>query len=369
MASPRNFTSTNPIPIIGSKSPRDPDIHVERSPSWTFLTGNSRRLKSLKERTPSMESIQLFTGNSNPELAKAIADQLDHSLGACFVGKFSNGETSVTIKESTRDNDVFIIQSTSNPNVNDNLMELLVMIDAVKRASARRITAVVPFFGYARQDKKDKSRAPITSKLVANLIETAGADRVITMDLHASQIQGFFDIPVDNLYAEKLLVYYIKEHIPGDFVSKVVVSPDAGGVKRAKSVADKLGADLAIIHKERKQANQVDNMILVGDVRDKIAILVDDMADTCGTMALAANTLKKQGATRVYALCSHGVLSGNAIQKITESPIEEMVVTNSIAISDQAKKCSKIKVIDIAPMFAEAILRTHNGESISALFN
>jgi len=216
--------------------------------------------------------------------------------------------------------------------------------------------------------KKDKSRAPISSKLVANLIEVAGADRVITLDLHASQIQGFFDIPVDNLYAAHLLVKYIKVNITGN-VEKVVVSPDAGGVKRAKSVADKLGVDLAIIHKERKRANEVDNMTLVGDVEGKIAILVDDMADTCGTMKLAAETLQKKGATEIYALCSHGVLSGTAVQRIEESPLRELVVTNSINLSEEAKKCTKIKAIDIAPMLAEAIRRTHNGESISVLFS
>jgi ribose-phosphate pyrophosphokinase len=223
------------------------------------------------------KGIKIFTGNANPELALKIANLASGSLGKCTVGKFSNGETSVTIGESTRDYDVFIIQSTANPNPNDNLMELLIMIDAVKRASARRITAVIPCFGYARQDKKDKSRAPITGKLVANLIETAGADRIITIDLHASQIQGFFDIPVDNLYAEGLIVKYIKENIRAASEEMVIVSPDAGGVKRAKAVADRLHSDLAIIHKERKKANEVDNMTLVGDVSGKIALLVDDM--------------------------------------------------------------------------------------------
>jgi len=299
-------------------------------------------------------AIQLFAGNSNPELAQNIAKYIGHSLGDCEVGKFSNGETSVTIKESTRERDVFIIQSTSNPNVNDNLMELLIMIDAVKRASARRITAVIPCFGYARQDKKDKSRAPISAKLVANLIETAGADRVITMDLHASQIQGFFDIP---------------KNITRDGEDLVVVSPDAGGVKRAKSISDKLEVDLAIIHKERKKANEVESMTLVGDVKGKVSVLIDDMADTCGTMTLAAKTLKEQGAVRIYALCTHGVLSGKAIQRVMESPIEELVVTNSIRPSEETCKCPKIKFIDVSSMFAEAIRRTHHGESISVLFN
>eukprot|EP01116_Phalansterium_solitarium_P015423 TRINITY_DN3408_c0_g1_i3.p1 TRINITY_DN3408_c0_g1~~TRINITY_DN3408_c0_g1_i3.p1 ORF type:complete len:321 (-),score=39.48 TRINITY_DN3408_c0_g1_i3:276-1238(-) len=313
------------------------------------------------------KGIKVFQGNSNPGIANKIARFLGVPLGKCEVGKFSNGETSVTIGESTRDFDVFIVQATSNPNVNDNVMELLIMIDAMRRASAWRITAVIPCFGYARQDKKDKSRAPITGKLVANLIVTAGADRVITMDLHASQIQGFFDIPVDNLFAEPYIVRYIREHINGQ--DKVVVSPDAGGVKRAKSVADKLQVELAIIHKERKKANEVESMTLVGDVTGKVCLVVDDMADTCGTLSLAADTLKKSGATQIYAFASHGVLSGPAVKNIENSALERLVVTNSIALSDEAKASKKIVVIDIAPMFAEAIRRTHNGESISVLFN
>jgi len=317
------------------------------------------------------KGIQVFTGNSNPSLADKISSELGQALGKCKVGKFSNGETAVEIGESTRDYDVFIIQSTTNPSPNDNLMELLIMIDAIKRASARRITAVIPCFGYARQDKKDKSRAPITSKLVANLIETAGADRIITIDLHASQIQGFFDIPVDNLWAEPFFVRYINENVrrsPTGSNSLIVVSPDAGGVKRAKSVADKLGCDLAIIHKERKKANEVDSMTLVGEVEGKIAILIDDMADTCGTLVMAADTLKKKGATDIYACCSHGVLSGNAASRLENSTLRQLVITNSIQLNEDCKKCSKIHVIDVAPMLSEAIRRTHNGESISVLF-
>jgi len=314
------------------------------------------------------KGIKIFTGNSNPDLAARIAHQAGCLLGKCAVSNFSNGETSVMIGESARDYDVFIIQSTAGPNPNDNIMELLIMIDAAKRASARRITAVIPCFGYARQDKKDKSRAPITGKLVANLIETAGADRVITIDLHASQIQGFFDIPVDNLYAEGLIVKYIKEQIKADSNDLVVVSPDAGGVKRAKAVADRLHSDLAIIHKERKKANEVDNMTLVGDVNGKISLLVDDMADTCGTMKLAAETLVKNGSKEIYALCTHGILSGKAVEKIETSPLKQLIVTNSLHFGDSVRNCSKIKQIDIATMLAEAIRRTHNGESISVLF-
>jgi len=309
--------------------------------------------------------LKLFTGNANPELAESIAAVLGIQVGKAAVGKFSNGETSVWIEESVRDCDAFILQPTCNPNVNDNLMELLIMVDAMKRASARRITAVIPCFGYARQDKKDKSRAPITGKLIANLIETAGVDRVITLDLHASQIQGFFDIPVDNLFAEPLIVRYIKRQISGDIV---IVSPDAGGVKRAKGIADLLGLDLAIIHKERKKVNEVEGMILVGNVQDKVCVLVDDMADTCGTMALAAITLMENGAKEIYAAVTHGVLSGKALERIINSPIKTLVVTNSIPQSKNLSECDKLHVIDISPMLAEAIRRTHNGESISVLF-
>jgi len=311
--------------------------------------------------------LKLFTGNANPELAESIAFVLGIQVGKATVGKFSNGETNVSIEESVRDCDAFILQPTCNPNPNDNLMELLIMTDAMKRASARRITAVIPCFGYARQDKKDKSRAPITGKLVANLIETAGVDRVITIDLHASQIQGFFDIPVDNLFAEPLIVRYIKR-IPCEENQIVIVSPDAGGVKRAKGIADLLGLDLAIIHKERTKINEVENMILVGDVKDKICVLVDDMADTCGTLQLAAVTLVEKGAKEIYACVSHGVLSGKALERINNSPIKTLVVTNSIPQSKNIGLCDKLFVIDISPMLAEAIRRTHNGESISVLF-
>jgi len=311
-----------------------------------------------------MERIKVLAGNAHPDLALEICKYLGITLGKADVGKFSNGETRVMISESIRDMDVFIIQPTCNPNPNDNLMELLVMADAIKRASAKRITAVIPCFGYARQDKKDKSRAPITGKLVANLIEVSGIDRVITIDLHASQIQGFFNIPVDNLYAEPLFVKYIKKNIPGD---KVIVSPDAGGVKRAKLISDKLDAELAIIHKERKKANEVAGMILVGDVKDRVALVVDDIADTCGTLQTAASLLISKGASAVYALVTHGVLSGNAIQKIENSEIKELVITNSIP-NKQHQACEKLKIINVSHILGEAIRRTHHGESISSLF-
>jgi ribose-phosphate pyrophosphokinase len=247
-------------------------------------------------------------------------------------------------------------------------MELLIMINACKTASARRITAVIPSFPYARQDKKDKSRAPISAKLLANMITVAGAHHVITMDLHASQIQGFFDIPVDNLYSEPSMLRYIQEKIE-DWRNAVIVSPDAGGAKRATSVADRLDLEFAIIHKERKKANEVSRMTLVGSVSGKIAIILDDMADTCGTLAKAAETLKTNGATKVYAMVTHGILSGKAIEIIAQSSLEEVVVTNTIPSDEKKRMCPKIKSIDISGTLAEAIRRTHNGESISYLFS
>ncbi|KAK9761614.1 ribose phosphate diphosphokinase subunit prs4 [Basidiobolus ranarum] len=312
-------------------------------------------------------SIKVLTGNSHPELAGLVAKRLGIDLANVVVVKFSNQETSVTVGESVRDEDVFIIQSGCGE-INDNLMELLIMINACKTASARRITAIIPCFPYARQDRKDKSRAPISAKLVANMLTVAGADHVITMDLHASQIQGFFDIPVDNLYAEPSVLKYIRNEIP-DFKNAVIVSPDAGGAKRATSIADRLDLEFALIHKERKKANEVSRMVLVGDVRGKIGILVDDMADTCGTLGLAAKTLIDNGATQVYAIVTHGVLSGKAIEVINNSVLEKVVVTNTIPHEDKKKLCSKIETIDVSPTLAEAIRRTHNGESVSYLFH
>lgn len=288
-------------------------------------------------------------------------------MGKATVLKYSNQETSVTIGESVRDEDVFIVQSGCGE-INDNLMELLIMINACKTASARRITAVIPCFPYARQDKKDKSRAPISAKLIANMITVAGAHHVITMDLHASQIQGFFNIPVDNLYAEPSTLKYIKEKIP-DWRNAIIVSPDAGGAKRATSIADRLDLDFALIHKERKKANEVSRMVLVGDVKGKIGILVDDMADTCGTLGLAAKTLVDNGAVGVYAIVTHGILSGKAIKVINESVLTKVVVTNTIPHEDKNSICDKLDFIDISATLAEAIRRTHNGESVSYLFS
>lgn len=311
----------------------------------------------------SSNSIKLLAGNSHPALAKAVAARLGIELSKINVSQYANQETSVTIGESVRDEDVFIIQ-TGCGEVNDYLMELLIMIHACKTASARRITAVIPNFPYARQDKKDKSRAPITAKLMANMLQTAGCNHVITMDLHASQIQGFFDVPVDNLYAEPSTLRYIRENI--DYKNSVIVSPDAGGAKRAASIADKLDLNFALIHKERQRANEVSRMVLVGDVKDKICILVDDMADTCGTLVKAADTLISNGAKSVIALVTHGIFSGPAFKRINESPIDKVVCTNTVPHDDA--DCPKLDHIDISPTLAEAIRRLHNGESISYLF-
>ncbi|KAH6578374.1 hypothetical protein BASA50_006612 [Batrachochytrium salamandrivorans] len=311
-------------------------------------------------------TVKIFAGNSHIEFAKLVVKRLGIELAKCVVVKYSNQETSVTIGESVRDEDVFIIQSGCGE-INDNLMELLIMINACKTASARRITAVVPCFPYARQDKKDKSRAPITAKLVANMLTVAGANHVITMDLHASQIQGFFNIPVDNLYAEPSTLKYITEQID-DYKQIVIVSPDAGGAKRAAAIADKLDVDFALIHKERKKANEVSRMILVGDVKGRPCLLVDDMADTCGTLGLAAKVLMDNGATKVYAMVTHAVLSGKAIGVINNSALERIIVTNTIPHDEKKLLCPKLTTVDVASTFAEAIRRTHNGESISYLF-
>ncbi|KAL8747410.1 MAG: hypothetical protein Q9190_000714 [Brigantiaea leucoxantha] len=312
-------------------------------------------------------SIKLLTGNSHPELAKLVADRLGIELTKIMVLQYSNQETSVTIGESVRDEDVFVLQSTAPGDINDGLMELLIIINACKTASARRITAVIPNFPYARQDKKDKSRAPITAKLMANMLQTAGCNHVITMDLHASQIQGFFNVPVDNLYAEPSTLRWIRENL--DVGRAVIVSPDAGGAKRATSIADRLDLGFALIHKERPRPNEVSRMVLVGDVRDKIAILVDDMADTCGTLVTAADTVMNNGAHEVVAIVTHGILSGNAIETLNGSRLSRVVVTNTVPHADKKERCPKLETIDISPTLAESLRRTHNGESVSFLFS
>jgi len=314
-------------------------------------------------------SIRILTGNSHPELAQAVAERLNVPLVPCTVKTFSNGEINVKIAESVRDEDVFIIQSGCD-DVNENLMELLILISACKTASARRITAVIPCFPYARQDKKDKSRAPITAKLVANMLTVAGCDHVITMDLHASQIQGFFDIPVDNLWSEPLMIGYIKRSIPG-WQEAVVVSPDAGGAKRVTAIADKLGIEFALVHRKRdgKSLTAPERMeLLVGDVKGKIAIMVDDMIDSGHTLSLAARTLHEAGAKSVHALVSHGLLSGSNLAELNSLPMEHLVVTNSIPQKAHHDAMSKLVTIDVSPTIAESIRRTHNGESISLLF-
>ncbi|KAL8768164.1 MAG: hypothetical protein Q9209_005555 [Squamulea sp. 1 TL-2023] len=311
-------------------------------------------------------SIKLLTGNSHPDLAKSVADRLGLELTKIMVLQYSNQETSVTIGESVRDEDVFVLQSTAPGDINDGLMELLIIINACKTASARRITAVIPNFPYARQDKKDKSRAPITAKLMANMLQTAGCNHVITMDLHASQIQGFFNVPVDNLYAEPSTLRWIRENL--DVSKAVIVSPDAGGAKRATSIADRLDLNFALIHKERARPNEVSKMTLVGDVRGKIAILVDDMADTCGTLAKAADTVMAHGASEVIAIVTHGILSGNAIETLNYSKLSRVVVTNTVPHAEKKERCEKLETIDISPTLAESLRRTHNGESVSYLF-
>ncbi|TFK65712.1 phosphoribosyl pyrophosphokinase [Pluteus cervinus] len=315
-------------------------------------------------------SIRIIAGNSHPELAISVAERLGVPLVQCLVRNFSNGEIDVRIFESVRNEDVFIIQSGSG-DVNDNLMELLILISACKTASARRITAVIPCFPYARMDKKDKSRAPITAKLVANMLTVAGCDHVITMDLHASQIQGFFDIPVDNLWSEPLMISYIRRQIPS-WKGCIIVSPDAGGAKRVTAIADKLGVEFALIHRKRDRHSiepEEERMeILVGDVKDKVAILVDDMIDTGKTLTLAAQILHEKGAKSIHALISHGLLSETNMSLIEELPIKQLVVTNTIPQTQHQKACSKLVTIDVSPTIAESIRRTHNGESISLLF-
>lgn len=311
-------------------------------------------------------SIKLLTGNSDPILAKKVADHLGIELAKINVQHDSNRETSVNVGESVRDEDVFILQTTATGAINDNVMELLIMIRACKQASARRITAVIPNFPYARQDKKDKSRAPITAKLMANMLQTAGCNHVITMDLHASQIQGFFNVPVDNLYAEPSMLRWMRTNLP--IQDCVIVSPDAGGAKRVTSIADQLDLPFALIHKERARPNEVSKMTLVGHVTGKIAIIVDDMADTCGTLAKAASTVMENGAKEALACVTHGILSGKALSVLNESKLSMIAVTNTVPHGDLVGACPKLRTVDISATLAEACRRTHNGESVSYLF-
>ncbi len=308
--------------------------------------------------------IKLFCGNSNKPLAEAIAKQLGMSLSIVECGTFSDGEISVHIGETVRGRDVFIIQSTSQP-VNDNLMELLVMIDAAKRASAGRITAVMPYFGYARQDRKARPRDPITARLVADLIQTAGADRILTMDLHALQIQGFFDIPVDHLVGGPLLYKYFMDKVDDDFV---VVSPDVGSVTRARNVAAKIGCNMAIIDKRRPKANQLEVMNIIGDIKGKKCLMIDDMIDTAGTICQGAEALAKNGAKEVYACCTHAVFSGPAIERIQKAPITKLVVLDTINLPKE-KRIDKIEIVSVAKIFATAIENVYLDRKMSDIYN
>ena len=311
-----------------------------------------------------MEGMAIFSGNSNPGLVQKICNYLSLPLGGAEVRTFSDGEIQIEIHENVRLKDVFVVQSTCSP-VNDNLVELLLMIDAFNRSSANKITAVIPYFGYARQDKKVAPRVPISAKLVADMITVAGADRIITMDLHAGQLQGFFNIPVDNLFAAPVLIEYIRNNFRDEIV---IVSPDAGGVERARAIAKRLNADLAIIDKRRDAPNQAKAMAVIGDVTDKIAVIMDDMADTAGTLTEAAEAIKIAGAREIHACCAHAVLSGPAIERITNSVLKSMVVTDTIPLSDRAAACDKIKVLSISQLVGEAIIRSYRGDSVTSLF-
>jgi ribose-phosphate pyrophosphokinase len=307
----------------------------------------------------------LFTGNANPALSNEMARSLGVELGKASVGRFSDGEVTVELHQNVRARDVFVVQSTCAP-TNENLMELLIMVDALKRASARRITAVIPYFGYARQDRRPRSmRVPISAKVVANLLETVGVERVLTMDLHADQIQGFFDIPVDNIYASPVLLTDLKSKAYPDLV---VVSPDVGGVVRARALAKQLGSELAIIDKRRPKANVSEVMHVIGDIDGRNCVIMDDMIDTAGTLVKAAEVLKERGAKRVFAYCTHPILSGPAVDRIASSQLDEVVITNTIPLSDAARACKKIRQLSVAFLFAETIRRISDGESVTSLF-
>ncbi len=311
-----------------------------------------------------MSGMLLFAGNSNPVLAEKISNYLEQPLGSAKVKTFSDGEIQIEIKENVRGREVFLLQSTCEP-VNDNLVELLLMLDAFKRASASRITAVVPYYGYARQDKKVVPRVPISAKLIADLLTVAGATRVITMDLHAAQIQGFFNIPVDNLYAAPVIIEYIRKNFNHDLV---IIAPDAGGAERARAFAKRLKAGLAVIDKRRSAPNKAKAMAVIGDVKEKITIILDDMVDTAGTLTEAASALLAAGACEVHACCSHPVLSGPALQRINDSMIKSLLVTDTIPLSKSAVESGKIKVLTIADLIGEAIRRCYNGDSVNSLF-
>jgi ribose-phosphate pyrophosphokinase len=307
----------------------------------------------------------LFTGNANPALAQEIASQLGVELGRALVGRFSDGEVRVEVQQNVRARDIFVIQPTCAP-TNEHLMELCIMVDALKRASARRITAVVPYFGYARQDRRPRStRVPISAKVVANMMQSVGVERVLTMDLHADQIQGFFDIPVDNIYASPVLLSDLKSK---NYPNLVVVSPDVGGVVRARALAKQLGCDLAIIDKRRANPNESEVMHVIGDIDGRHCVIMDDMIDTAGTLVAAAEVLKQRGAKRVFAYCTHPVFSGPAIARIRDSQMDEVVVANTIPLNAEAKACKNVRQLSVAFLFAETIRRISDGESVTSLF-
>ena len=308
---------------------------------------------------------KVFAGRSNPELAKAICQHLEIPLGRIELTNFMDGEIYVQIKENIRGHDVYLLQSTCPP-VNDHIMELVLMLDAAKRASAGCITVVIPYFGYARQDRKVEARVPISAKAVADVLTAAGAERVLTVDLHAGQIQGFFNIPVDNLFASAVFIDYIQALAQEDII---IVAPDAGGVERARAYAKRLHADLGIIDKRRTAKNQMEVMHVIGDVKDRVAIIVDDMVDTAGTMTRGADALRENGAKAVYACATHPVLSGPALERVNDSAINELVLTDTIPINGKEKDCPKLRVLSIAPLLAQAIRRIHAGQSVSSLFD
>jgi len=311
-----------------------------------------------------MNGFIIFSGNSNPELTKKICNYLNVPMGEAKVKTFSDGEIQIEINENVRSKDVFIIQSTCSP-VNDTLVELLLLLDALKRSSANRITAVIPYYGYARQDKKVAPRVPISAKLVADLLTVAGSDRLITMDLHTGQIQGFFNIPVDNLYSAPVILNYIKNNFQDDLV---IISPDAGGVERARAFAKRLHADLAIIDKRREAPNKAKAMAVIGDVKGKVAIILDDMVDTAGTLIEATHAIINKGAKEIHACCAHPVLSGEAVNRLTDSPLKTLIVSDTIPLNSKSSACDKIKVLSVADLIGEAIIRSHKGDSVTSLF-
>ena len=312
------------------------------------------------------DHLMVFAGSANPQLAAAVAKRLNLRLGSASVSRFSDGEVMIELLENVRGRDCFVLQSTCMP-TNDNLMEVLIMIDALKRASAARVTAALPYFGYARQDRRPRSaRVAISAKVVANMLEAVGVDRVLTMDLHADQIQGFFNVPVDNIYAAPILLGDLWKH---GYEDLLVVSPDVGGVVRARALAKRLESDLAIIDKRRPKANDAEVMNIIGDVKGRTCVIMDDMVDTAGTLAKAAQALKNEGAVKVLAYCTHPVLSGGAVERIADSALDEVVVTDSIPLREDAKKCSKIRVLSVVDLLAETILRISNEDSVSSLFS